>query len=51
MKGEGRKLLTGMALIGGAYLIMSSYWVEDNQTAVNRRYVGLISLGLGVAFR
>jgi hypothetical protein len=51
MKGEERKLLTGMAMIGGVFLVMSSFWVDDYQTAINRRYVGMISFGVGLAFK
>lgn len=39
-----------MAFIGGGALILSSFWVDDSQTAVNRRYVGLLALGVGLYF-
>jgi hypothetical protein len=51
MKGEERKLLTGMAMLGGVFLFVSSYWVTDYQTALNRRYVGMIAFGTGLAFK
>jgi hypothetical protein len=49
-KGEMSKLVSSMSLIGGVALFMSSYWVEDNKTAVNRRYAGLLFLGVGLYF-
>lgn len=48
--GEMKKLVSSMAMIGGVALFMSSFWVEDDKTAVNRRYVGLLSLGVGLYF-
>jgi hypothetical protein len=51
MKGEERKLLTGMAMLGGVFLFVSSYWVNDYQTALNRRYVGMIAFGIGLALK
>jgi len=49
-KGEMSKLISSMSLIGGVALFMSSYWVEDNKIAVNRRYAGLLFLGVGLYF-
>lgn len=51
MKGEERKLLTSMAMLGGVFLFVSSYWVNDYQTAINRRYVGMVAFGTGLAFK
>ena len=48
--GEMNKLVSSMAMIGGVALFMSSYWVEDNKTAVNRRYAGLLFVGVGLYF-
>lgn len=48
--GEMSKLVSSMSLIGGVALFMSSYWVEDSKIAVNRRYGGLLFLGVGLYF-
>lgn len=48
---EMRKLVTTLSMIGGVALFMSSYWVEDSKIAVNRRYVGMIAFGAGLAFK
>ena len=48
---ETRKLVTSMAMLGGVALFVSSYWVNDNQTAVNRRYAGMIAFGAGLALK
>lgn len=48
---ETRKLVTSMSMIGGAFLFLSSFWVDDKQTAVNRRYVGMIAFGAGLALK
>ena len=51
MKGEGRQLLTDFAMIGGAFLVMSSFWIDDYKTIMNRRYVGMIMFGAGLAYK
>lgn len=51
MKPETRKLVTSIAMLGGAALFLSSYWINDNQIAVNRRYVGMIAFGAGLALK
>jgi NO-binding membrane sensor protein with MHYT domain len=48
---ETRKLVTSMAMLGGVALFVSSFWVTDKQTAVNRRYAGMIAFGAGLAFK
>lgn len=30
-----------IVMAGGAFLFLSSFWVEDKDTAVNRRMIGL----------
>ena len=51
MKDDLRQLLTTLAMIGGAFLFASSYYIDDKQIAVNRRYVGMIAFGAGIAFK
>jgi hypothetical protein len=51
MQPETRKLVTSIAMLGGVAIFVSSYWVTDSQIAVNRRYVGMIAFGAGLAFK
>jgi hypothetical protein len=49
--GDARQLVTDLAMIGGVFLVMSSYWIDDYETIMNRRYVGMILFGAGLAFK
>lgn len=51
MEKNDKQQLLNLVMVGGVFLFLSSYWVEDNQTAVNRRYVGMLTFGLGLAFK
>ena len=48
---ENRNQLMNLVMLAGVGLFVSSYWVKDKQTAVNRRYVGMITFGAGLAFK
>lgn len=50
-KNEMRQLVTDLAMIGGVAIFLSSYWTEDKQIAVNRRWVGMISFFVGLGFK
>lgn len=50
-KNENRKQIMNLVMLAGVSLFISSYWVEDNQTAVNRRYAGMLTFGIGLAFK
>jgi hypothetical protein len=38
----------GLAIAGGVFLFVSSFWAEDKKTAVNRRYAGMLLSGIGL---
>ena len=40
--------LGGLAIAGGVFLFVSSFWAEDKKTAVNRRYAGMLLSGIGL---
>lgn len=40
--------LANMTIVAGAFLFISSYWVDDKKTAVNRRYAGMLIAGVGL---
>lgn len=41
MSSNTKNQLGYLVMAGGAFLFLSSFWVEDKKTAVNRRIVGL----------
>jgi hypothetical protein len=43
--------LANMTITLGALLFLSSYWVDDKKTAVNRRWGGMILAFGGLAFK
>jgi hypothetical protein len=43
--------LGNFTILGGVLLFFSSYWVEDKNTAVNRRYAGMILAGVGLVIK
>lgn len=51
MENNNRKDLMDLVMLAGVALFISSYWVNDNQTAVNRRYAGMLTFGVGLAFK
>jgi hypothetical protein len=51
MSKENRNHSGNFILLGSAFLFMSSYWVDDKKTAVNRRYVALAGLTVGLYYK
>lgn len=50
-KNEMRQLISDLTMIGGVTVFLSSYWIEDPKTAVNRRWFGMISFFIGLGVR
>ena len=48
---ENRKKIMDLVIFAGVALFASSFFVLDDQTAVNRRYGGLIIAGVGLALK
>lgn len=48
MEKNNQNQLGNLTITFGALLFVSSFWVEDKKTAVNRRWAGMLLAGAGL---
>lgn len=51
MEKNNQNQLGNLTILGGVMLFVSSFWVEDKKTAVNRRYAGMLLAGAGLVIK